>query len=485
MYRANSYLKSAVCALVLLTVGIACQPSGPSVVRVVPANGSGAVDRQLTLQVEFDDSIDPGSLVSGQSVLLESGGRVIGGDIILYGSGKALLFRPQGHLLPGASYRFSLTTGIRDRKGRALKSSWSGRFTTSRSLPHLEALPGKLPAGLFFHTATALKSGLVLVAGGTSLDPGGSVPPVPSATAYRLDPKYGTLQSVSMKQRRIRHTATPLTNGEILLAGGDLGPSTEFYSETTGAFRSGPDLGTARMAHSATMLANGKVLFAGGVRPSIQCMGYSLTRLATAEIYDPGTGKIRSVGSMKRARIGHTATLLASGKVLVAGGHSSLDLELFDPVQETFQVIGSLVQSREDHRATLLANGWVLLTGGSDARGKSLPHAELYDPSSHRTRVTAGAMGVAREDHTATLLPNGRVLITGGEDNAAGANGSDIVLDAVELYDPTTDRFVSSGPLSLSRDDHTATLLSGGRVLLLGGEDHESRGIPTGETYRP
>ena len=214
-------------------------------------------------------------------------------------------------------------------------------------------------------------------------------------------------------------------------------------------------------------------------------MGYSLTRLATAEIYDPGTGKIRSVGSMKRARIGHTATLLASGKVLVAGGHSSLDLELFDPVQETFQVIGSLVQSREDHRATLLANGWVLLTGGSDARGKSLPHAELYDPSSHRTRVTAGAMGVAREDHTATLLPNGRVLITGGEDNAAGANGSDIVLDAVELYDPTTDRFVSSGPLSLSRDDHTATLLSGGRVLLLGGEDHESRGIPTGETYRP
>src|ERR1700732_5031761 len=74
----------------------------------------------------------------------------------------------------------------------------------------------------------------------------------------------------------------------------------------------------ARTHHTATLLANGEVLVAGGLSNGGSPIGTSCT--STAELYNPSTGQWAATGSMTITRGNHTATLLPNGKVLVAGG---------------------------------------------------------------------------------------------------------------------------------------------------------------------
>jgi hypothetical protein len=245
-------------------------------------------------------------------------------------------------------------------------------------------------------------------------------------------------------------------------------------------FKATGSMGTARQGHTATLLPSGKVLIAGGY-------DNGGATLATAELYDPASGTFTATaGVMSSARTLHTATLLANGKVLVVGG---LDVngitlataELFDPATGNFTATsGSMTTARSSFTATLLPSGKVLVTGGTDVGGTAIATAELFDPTNGNFNATTGAMNSARFAHTATLLATGNVLIAGGLDITG------IPTATAELFDATANTFApTTGSLGAAHAYHTATLLASGKVLVVGGLD--ATGLPglTAELFDP
>ena len=168
------------------------------------------------------------------------------------------------------------------------------------------------------HTATLLADGRVLIVGG-----GGGL-----ASAELYDPTSGTFSPTSsMNTPRDNHSATLLSDGRVLIGGGigfdadgrplDSGPlaSAETYDPKTGTFSSTGQMAFVAENYTATLLSDGRVLFAGG--------DDGLASLSSAQLYDPSTGTFNSVGWMTARREGHTATLLSDGRVLIAGGQSA------------------------------------------------------------------------------------------------------------------------------------------------------------------
>jgi hypothetical protein len=277
------------------------------------------------------------------------------------------------------------------------------------------------------HTSNLLGNGKVLVAGGQ----GGVAGGLALASAETYDPGTGTFSLVGpMAGPRFFHSATLLPDGKVLVVGGrasqagrDLLATAEVFDPGSNTFTATGSMSEARYWHTATLLANGKVLVTGG---------YGITGgpLASAEIYDPGNGHFTSTGSMRTARYGQTATLIPStGKVLVAGGYGSTYLdsaELYDPVAETFEDTGSLTYPRYFQTATALPGGKVLVAGGM-VGGYALATAELFDPVL-ATFVPTGSMEAERYMDTATLLDTGEVLVAGGW------SLGNVGLDTAELY---------------------------------------------------
>src|SRR5579862_3220869 len=146
-----------------------------------------------------------------------------------------------------------------------------------------------------------------------------------------------------------------------------------------------------------------------------------------------------ATGNLNIGRAYHTATLLGSGKVLLAGGQdANLNVvgasELYVRANAGFSLSGSMVIPRYRHTATRLFTGKVLIVGGLDANGNPIAGAELYDPVAGTFSASSGSLASARYNHTAVLLPDGsgRVLIISG----VGASGA---LSSVEIYNANTD----------------------------------------------
>jgi hypothetical protein len=329
----------------------------------------------------------------------------------------------------------------------------------------LFAATGSLNFARDFHTASLLLNGQVLIVGGRSAL---SRP----ASAEMYDPVSGTfLLTGSLQETRLSHTATALTNGSVVVAGGSDGQlvsSVETYDPTTGVFNS-PSvfMKVARLWHATTHLADGRVLLTGGQD------AYSNVN-SSAEIYDPATGNFSLTGSMIQGRYGHTATLLGNGNVLVVGGYSDpggstlvTTAEMYSPVSGTFSPASSPNVPRAYHTATLLQSGKVLVAGGEIAGQQTTEGIELYDPNAG-SFIVAGNMSAPRYNHTATLLNDGRVLIGEGVSGKNGVIANQVGPD--DLYDPVSGLFTQIGaPFPFSQIPiipFDSVLLAGGQVLV-------------------
>ena len=323
---------------------------------------------------------------------------------------------------------------------------------------------GNMTTGRFSHTATLLADGRVLIAGGVDNK-------TPSAELY--DPRTGKFTATgNMTTPRRRHTATLLPDGRVLIAGGirtnsnedafgEPLASAELYDPRTGTFSGTGEMSTARSDLTATLLNSGKVLIAGGFYPG---QGYCCFPVA-AELYDPDTGTFAATGNMI-SEWADTPTLLPNGKVLVTkndlygpGPHVT-SAELYDPSTGTFTFAGYATTNHTVPTVTLLMNGKVLIAGGDffDGDGGTFI-AEGYDPAAGAFSRT-GNMVVGREQHTATLLPDGSVLLAGGDYKTPST---------AELYDPRAGTFTATGNMTAPLMGHTATLLGDGTVLVAGG----------------
>jgi hypothetical protein len=232
-------------------------------------------------------------------------------------------------------------------------------------------------------------------------------------------------------------------------------------AQAPGTFAPTGSMTTSRIQHTATLLATGKVLITGGYQ-SVYTPAYVEVPVASAELYDPSTGTFSGTGNMTTPRAGHTATLLANGKVLITGGSDFASAELYDPSMGAFIATGEMTSPRSFHTATLLSNGRVLIAGGGHYPVGALATAEIYDPASGTFSVT-GTMATAQYLPTSTLLANSKVLIQGGTYGIPGvSNGG---TDA-ELFDPGTGTFSRTAPEAHPNSwAATATLLTNGKVF--------------------
>jgi hypothetical protein len=230
-------------------------------------------------------------------------------------------------------------------------------------------------------------------------------------------------------------------------------------------WQQGAALSTARAGATATLMPDGRILIVGGKDGNGNA-------LETAEVLNPD-GTMTPVPPMLTQRYGHSAIQLKDGNVLVAGGHTSgggvvNTAELFDPVANTWHwASNAMTDARADFALSQLLDGNLLIAGGDNGSGP-ISEVETFDLLTKSFKY-AGYFQKARKAHAASVLRDGRVLITGG--SGLAADGSTIVLNTTEIYEPSSGSLSAGPALNAARYAHSSTTLIDGTVLLAGGNN--------------
>lgn len=259
-----------------------------------------------------------------------------------------------------------------------------------------------------------------------------------TATAEVYRAATGTWESAGTLPHPVANVmAAPLPNGDVLMAGGcdEAGCTTasERFAASTGVWTSTPPLADPRGFASATVLVDGRVLLVGGCSDP-DCASV----LATAELYDPAANTWSRAGTMTERRAGHTATSLVDGSVIVAGGCTDVACMFILPTVEiwtaaaggSFTAGPTMLGARHSHTATRLATGEVLVAGGGNGAAASIPSAMVFVPSM-RDWVAIDAMNMDRAYHVAIALSSGHVVVGGGCNPAT-------CMPWAEVYDPAS-----------------------------------------------
>lgn len=190
------------------------------------------------------------------------------------------------------------------------------------------------------------------------------------------------------------------------------------YDPATNAWTPRAPLPSPRGYETATVLGDGRVLLVGGC-----AVPACATVLGDAVLYDPAANAWTNAGTLTDVRAGHSATLLANGSVLVAGGcadaHCMRTLptaELWSPLVPTggaFRAAATMPGARHNHSATTLATGEILFAGGANGASTSLPNAQVYVPTDNRW-ANVESMHLDRAYHVAMRLNSNNVLLAGG-----------------------------------------------------------------------
>lgn len=377
-------------------------------------------------------------------------------------------------LLPGVTYY----ARVRALSGSGVPTAFTaGVSTITTVLSDVTRYPAPaaaLDSQRRDHGMAALDDGGLLVVGGW--DPGVGAP-VDSVRRY--DPDSGLFQARAALPRRLSNAAVlRLADGRIFVHGGRTDPAQEpsevssmtyLYNVAGDSWTVAAAGGDRRFDHAALVLDDKRVLTCGG--QSSVAGG----TLATCRIYDPGTNAwCGGTVGMGSSRTRFTLTRVGTGRILAAGGHDGANAlastELTSPNTScpgsTWSAGPAMANERDGHTATLLGNGRVLLLGGRD----SVPTVELSSTSSvfnpiGDTMTPGPVLAGGRYRHTATLLSGGDLLVAGGWE----ADGASPSLDVARLSE-TGGTTTYADALVYPRARHTAAELSDGRLLLVGGD---------------
>jgi hypothetical protein len=268
---------------------------------------------------------------------------------------------------------------------------------------------GRMNVGREGHAAVLLQNGEVLVVGGDSVVARHRAT-LSSAELY--DPTTGVWTGVPpMAHARSAATATLLRDGRVLVAGGASTAtdaalsSAELYNPVSRQWTSAGDMEAPRAYHTATLLPSGKVLVTGG-----GCCGAHAT--ASAELYDPARGTWTATTPLGAARRHGSAILLDDGRVLVYGGDDyeipQLTAELYDPATQSWVPTSS---PPNDGPAARLQDGRVFVMGWWET-------PEIYDPATGSwasiERPSTLPHSFIHGPPPPTLLADGRVLVPDG-----------------------------------------------------------------------
>jgi hypothetical protein len=420
------------------------------------ANQSATDGNALTLTVPPGGSA-PVAVSAGASHANFSGGSIVGWNWSI--DGNQISTSPSfAKSFSKGSYQIGLV--VTDNLGLVSALTTATIVVTESTISSF-TLTGSMHEARAYHTATLLDNGTVLVAGGYS------------NTAEIYNPVTGTWRYTAnpMNASRQLHSAVKLNNGKVLIVGGQIPGSTgravsaEIFDPASESFTLIHPPNVQHTEAPALLLNDGRVIVVSGSLP------YCGLLRNVSEIYDPVSDTWSETPDMT---VGPDpkGVKLFDGSILAFGGGSCPpypNVSRYDPVTNTVSQMSLMLVGRLEHTATLLASGKILIASGSDPSFVT-NSSEIYDPLVPPTGQSqyGSPLTDARRQHTGTLLPSGDVLVVGGSQSGNGY-GFVRTLASSELFNHVTRAWEPAGSMSVARVWHTATLLPSGAVLVVGG----------------